>query len=66
MSEKKQELWHGIPLSPWYKFEFMLFLHWLVLKNKIKDFRLNWINFILDMERQIKLHDMPYGVKRKL
>lgn len=60
MSEKKQELWHGIPLSPWHKFEFMFFIHWLVLKNKIKDFPLNWINFILEMERQIKLHDMLF------
>lgn len=53
-------------LSPWNKFDFMLHVYWIVFKSKIKSLPLDWVNFVLDMERQFELHGMPFALKLKL
>ena len=53
-------------LSPYHKFEFMVFMYWLVFKSRIKSLPLDWIRFVTDMERQFELHGMPFALKLKL
>lgn len=62
--EEFYEIYEQLP--PWDKFEIMLFMYWLVLKSRIKSLPLDWIIFVTNIERQFKLHGMPFALKLKL
>ncbi len=69
---KRKEKWvsemckHYERLSPWGKFRFRLFTDWLILQQQFKGLPLNWIQFVLDMERQIEVYGMPFRLKLQL
>lgn len=50
-------------LPRWRKIEVSIFIYWLVLKNKVKKFPLTWVKMQVNLDRDMKIHGMPYKLK---
>lgn len=53
-------------MTPWDQFELLLRIRWMIFRSQIRALPLNWVKFMLDMERQFELHGMPFVVKLQL
>lgn len=53
-------------LTPWNKFEVILYARWLILRQWFKDIPVNWIRFQINLEDDFRELGMPRGLRRQL